>query len=152
MKYLILFLCFICCCVYGDVERTLSIIKPDAVERHLVGEIISRFEKNDLYVVAARMEHFTPEQVRGFYDVHKEKPFFDGLVEYMSSGPVMVMVLEGEDAIAKNREIMGATNPKNAAPGTIRWDFGQKLPRNTVHGSDAPETAKQEIDFFFGNE
>ena len=131
------------------MERTLSIIKPDAVVRNLIGEIISRFEKAGLRIVAARMERLTLEQGGEFYAVHKEKPFYEDLIEYISSGPIMVMVLEGEDSIAKNREIMGATNPKDAAPGTIRADFAESIDANSVHGSDATETAEQEINFFF---
>lgn len=131
------------------VERTISIIKPDAVAKNVIGEIYSRFEKAGLKIVAAKMMHLTREQAEGFYAVHKERPFFNDLVAFMTSGPVMVQVLEGEDAIAKNREVMGATNPKEAAPGTIRADFASTIDENAVHGSDAPETAKVEIDFFF---
>ncbi|WP_018138258.1 MULTISPECIES: nucleoside-diphosphate kinase [unclassified Thioalkalivibrio] len=133
-------------------ERTLSIIKPDAVSKNVIGEIYSRFEKAGLQVVAARMMQLSREQAEGFYDVHKERPFFNDLVEFMISGPVMVQVLEGEGAIAKNREIMGATNPKDAAPGTIRADFATSIDENAVHGSDAAETAAREIEFFFGND
>lgn len=124
------------------VERTLSIIKPDAVAKNAIGDIISRFEKAGLKVVGARMMHLSREQAEGFYDVHKERPFFNDLVEFMISGPALVQVLEGEDAIAKNRDIMGATNPKEAAPGTIRADFAVSIDENAVHGSDAPETAE----------
>jgi nucleoside-diphosphate kinase len=131
------------------VERTLSIIKPDAVAKNVIGEIYSRFEKAGLRIVAAKMLHLTKEQAGGFYDVHKERPFFNDLVEFMTSGPVVVQVLEGEGAIAKNREVMGATNPKEAAPGTIRADFAVSIDENAVHGSDAPETAAREIAFFF---
>ncbi|SCZ55484.1 nucleoside-diphosphate kinase [Thiohalomonas denitrificans] len=131
------------------VERTLSIIKPDAVAKNVIGDIYSRFEKAGLSIVAARMLQLSREQAEGFYAVHKERPFFKDLVEFMMSGPVMVQVLEGENAIAKNREVMGATNPKEAAPGTIRADFASSIGTNAVHGSDAPETAKQEIEFFF---
>ena len=131
-------------------ERTLSIIKPDAVAKNVIGEIYSRFEKGGLHIVAARMMHLTREQAEGFYAVHKERPFFADLVEFMMSGPVMVQVLEGENAIARNREIMGATNPKEAAPGTIRADFASSIDENAVHGSDAAETAQNEIAFFFG--
>lgn len=131
-------------------ERTLSIIKPDAVAKNVIGEIYSRFEKGGLHIVAARMMHLTREQAEGFYAVHKERPFFADLVEFMISGPVMVQVLEGENAIARNREIMGATNPKEAAPGTIRADFASSIDENAVHGSDAAETAQNEIAFFFG--
>ncbi|WP_018862406.1 nucleoside-diphosphate kinase [Thioalkalivibrio sp. ALJ3] len=133
-------------------ERTLSIIKPDAVSKNVIGEIYSRFEKAGLKIVAARMMQLSREQAEGFYDVHKERPFFNDLVEFMISGPVIVQVLEGEDAIAKNREIMGATNPKEAAPGTIRADFATSIDENAVHGSDAAETAAREIEFFFGND
>ncbi len=130
-------------------ERTLSIIKPDAVAKNLIGEIYSRFERAGLRIVAARMLHLTEEQAGEFYAVHRERPFFKDLVAFMTSGPVMVQVLEGEDAIAKNRELMGATNPKEAAPGTIRADFAETVDENAVHGSDAPETAAAEIAFFF---
>ncbi len=131
------------------IERTLSIIKPDAVGKNHIGEIYARFEKAGLRIVAAKMLHLTREQAEGFYAVHRERPFFNDLVEFMISGPVMVQVLEGEDAIAKNREIMGATDPKEAAPGTIRADFASSIDENAVHGSDAPETAAQEIAYFF---
>jgi nucleoside-diphosphate kinase len=131
------------------IERTLSIIKPDAVAKNVVGEIYSRFEKAGLRIVAAKMQHLSREQAEGFYAVHKERPFFKDLVGFMISGPVMVQVLEGENAIARNREIMGATNPKDAAPGTIRADFAVSIDENAVHGSDSPETAAQEIAFFF---
>jgi nucleoside-diphosphate kinase len=131
------------------VEKTLSIIKPDAVAKSLIGEINRRFEKAGLRVVAAKMKHLTKEEAQGFYAVHKERPFFNALVSFMSSGPVMIQVLEGENAIAKNRDIMGATNPKDAAKGTIRADFADSIDHNAVHGSDAPETAKQEIAYFF---
>lgn len=131
------------------IERTLSIIKPDAVAKNVIGEIIARFEKGGLRVAAAKMMHLTKAQAEKFYGVHSERPFFGGLVSFMSSGPVLVQVLEGENAIAKNREIMGATNPKDAAAGTIRKDFADSIDHNAVHGSDAPETAKEEIAFFF---
>lgn len=131
------------------VERTLSIIKPDAVAKNVIGEIYSRFEKAGLKIVAARMLHLSKEQAGEFYAVHKERPFYNDLVEFMTSGPVMVQVLEGENAISKNREVMGATNPQEAAPGTIRADFATTVDENAVHGSDAPETAKGEIAFFF---
>ena len=131
------------------IEQTFSIIKPDAVAKNVIGEIYSRFEKAGLRIVAARMLHLSKEQAGEFYAVHKERPFYGELVEYMTSGPVMVQVLEGEGAIAKNREVMGATNPKDAAAGTIRADFANDITENAVHGSDAPETAKQEIAFFF---
>lgn len=131
------------------VERTLSIIKPDAVAKNAIGEIYRRFEAAGLKIVAARMLQLSREQAEGFYDVHRERPFFNDLVEFMISGPVMVQVLEGEDAIAKNRELMGATNPEEAAPGTIRADFAETIDANAVHGSDAPETAASEVAFFF---
>ncbi len=131
------------------VERTISIIKPDAVAKNVIGEIYTRFEKAGLRIVAAKMMHLTREQAEAFYAVHKERPFFNDLVDFMTSGPVMVQVLEGEDAIARNREVMGATNPAEAAPGTIRADFAESIDENAVHGSDAPETAAAEIDFFF---
>ena len=134
-----------------SVEQTLSIIKPDGVEKNLIGEIYRRFEKAGLHIVAARMTHLTKKQAEGFYAVHKERPFFHDLVSYMTSGPVMVQVLEGESAINKNREIMGATNPADADAGTIRKDFAASIEENVVHGSDGPETAAQEIAFFFGD-
>jgi len=132
------------------IERTLSIIKPDAVAKNVIGEIYSRFEKAGLRVVAARMEHLSAEKAGEFYAVHKERPFYQDLVAFMTSGPVMIQALEGEDAIAKNREVMGATNPADAAPGTIRADFAQTVDENAVHGSDGTDTAKAEIEFFFG--
>lgn len=131
------------------IERTFSIIKPDAVAKNVIGQIIARFEQAGLCVVASRMIHMTKEQAGQFYAVHKDRPFYKDLCAYMSSGPVIVQVLEGENAIAKNREVMGATDPKKAAPGTIRADFAESIEANAVHGSDAPETAKQEIAFFF---
>ncbi|AHK79556.1 nucleoside diphosphate kinase [Ectothiorhodospira haloalkaliphila] len=131
------------------VEQTLSIIKPDAVAKNVIGEIYSRFEKAGLTIVAARMMQLSREQAEGFYAVHKDRPFFNDLVSFMISGPVMVQALEGEDAIAKNRELMGATNPKEAAPGTIRADFAVSIDENAVHGSDGADTAKQEIAYFF---
>lgn len=131
------------------VERTLSIVKPDAVAKNVIGEIYSRFEKGGLKIVAARMKHLTRAEAEEFYAVHRERPFFNDLVEFMTSGPVMVQVLEGDNAVAKNREVMGATNPKEAAPGTIRADFAESIDENAVHGSDAPETAAREIEFFF---
>ena len=131
------------------VERTLSIIKPDAVAKNVIGDIYSRFEKAGLQVIAARMLQLSREQAESFYDVHQGKPFFNDLVEFMTSGPVMVQVLEGADAINQNRTVMGATNPKEAEPGTIRADFATSIDANAVHGSDAPETAAREIDFFF---
>ena len=130
-------------------ERTLSIIKPDAVAADRIGAICSRFEEAGLKVVAARMLHATEAQARAFYAVHRERPFFASLVEFMTSGPIMVQVLEGEGAIARNRRIMGATNPAEAAPGTIRADFARSIDENAVHGSDGPDTAKEEIAFFF---
>jgi len=131
------------------IERTLSIIKPEAVARGLIGDILQKFEKSGLKIVAARLVWLSKERAEGFYAVHKERPFFAGLTQYMSSGPVLVSVLEGEGAISKNREIMGATDPAKAAEGTIRRQWGTDLERNAVHGSDAPETAAQEISFFF---
>ncbi|ADI38892.1 Nucleoside diphosphate kinase [Waddlia chondrophila 2032/99] len=133
-------------------ERTLSIIKPDGIGKNVVGEVISKLEKGGLKIVAAKMLHLTQEQAQGFYAVHKERPFFNDLVAFMTSGPVMVMVLEGDDAILKNREIMGATNPAEANPGTIRAEFATTIDENVVHGSDSPETAKTEINFFFSPE
>ena len=131
------------------VERTLSIIKPDAVAKNIIGKIYSRFEGNGLKIVAAKMKHLTREEAEGFYAVHKERPFFADLVKFMTSGPVMIQVLEGENAVAKNRELMGATNPKEAAPGTLRADFAEDKGRNAVHGSDSLENAAREIAFFF---
>ena len=132
------------------IERTLSIIKPDAVAKNIIGEIYRRFENNGLRIIAARMMQLSKAQAEGFYAVHRERPFYKDLVEFMTSGPVIVQVLEGENAINKNRELMGATNPKDAAPGTIRADFATTVDENAVHGSDGPDTAKQEIAFFFG--
>ncbi len=134
-----------------SVEQALSIIKPDGVQKNLVGEIVGRFEKAGLEIVAARMIHLSREQAEEFYAVHKERPFFNDLVSYMISGPVMVQVLQGESAINVNREIMGATNPADADPGTIRADFAASIEENIVHGSDGPDTALQEIAFFFGD-
>ncbi len=134
------------------IERTISIIKPDAVAKNVIGEIYNRFEKAGLQIVAARMEHLSEEKAGAFYAVHKERPFYGELVAFMTSGPVMVQVLEGEDAIQKYREIMGATNPAEAAPGTIRADFAKSIDENAVHGSDGPDTAKTEIEFFFGSD
>ena len=131
------------------VERTLSIIKPDAVAKNAIGQILARFEKAGLKVIAARMTHLSRREAEGFYAVHKGRPFFNDLVEFMISGPVMIQVLEGDNAIAKNRDLMGATDPKKAAPGTIRADFAQSIDANAVHGSDAPETAAVEIAYFF---
>jgi nucleoside-diphosphate kinase len=134
-----------------SVERTLSIIKPDAVAKNIIGEIYSRFEKAGLKIVEARMEYLSREQAEGFYAIHKERPFFNDLVKFMTSGPVMIQALEGENAIAMNRQLMGATNPAEAEPGTIRADFAKSIDANAVHGSDGPETAKTEIAYFFGN-
>jgi nucleoside-diphosphate kinase len=131
------------------VERTLSIIKPDAVAKNVIGEIYSRFEKAGLRIIAARMVHLSRNDAEGFYAVHRGRPFFKDLVEFMISGPVMIQALEGEGAIAKNRDLMGATDPKKADKGTIRADFAQSIDANAVHGSDAPETAATEIAFFF---
>ncbi|CAK0762443.1 nucleoside diphosphate kinase [Gammaproteobacteria bacterium] len=131
------------------IERTLSIIKPDAVAKNAIGAIIARLEQGGLRVIAARMEHLSREQAEGFYAVHRERPFYQDLVRFMTSGPVLVQVLEGENAITRNRELMGATNPKNAAPGTIRADFAANVEENAVHGSDGPETAAVEIAYFF---
>ena len=131
------------------IERTLSIVKPDGVGRNLIGEVLNRFEKAGLKVVAARMMHLSQKEAEGFYAVHRERPFFKDLVKFMISGPVIVQVLEGEGAIAKHREVMGATDPKKAAKGTIRADLAQSIDENIVHGSDAPETAAREIAYFF---
>ena len=131
------------------VERTLSIIKPDAVAKNVIGEIYSRFERAGLKIVAAKMTWLAQPDAEGFYAVHRERPFFRDLVEFMTSGPVMIQVLEGENAIAKNRDLMGATDPRKAAPGTIRADFARSIDANAVHGSDGPETAKTEIAYFF---
>jgi nucleoside-diphosphate kinase len=131
------------------VQRTLSIIKPDAVAKNVIGKIYSRFETNGLKVIAARMVHLSRQEAEGFYAVHKARPFFKDLVEFMISGPVMIQVLEGENAIQKNRDLMGATDPKKAEKGTIRADFAESIDANAVHGSDAPETAAGEIAYFF---
>ena len=131
-------------------ERTLSIIKPDAVKKNVIGEIISRFEKSGLIIENAMMVDLDKKEAEGFYEVHKDRPFFNDLVEFMTSGPVMVMVLEGENAVLKNRELMGATNPKEADSGTIRADFADSIDANAVHGSDSLENAAIEIDYFFG--
>ena len=131
------------------VERTLSIIKPDAIGKNAIGQILARFEAAGLKIIAARMMHLSRVQAEGFYEVHRERPFFRDLVGFMSSGPVLVQVLEGDDAIAKNRELMGATDPRKAAKDTIRADFAASIDANAVHGSDAPETARQEVAFFF---
>ncbi|SFM75216.1 nucleoside-diphosphate kinase [Thermodesulforhabdus norvegica] len=134
------------------MERTLSIIKPDAVSKGVMGKIIDRFEREGLKIVAMKMVKLTKEEAKAFYSVHRDKPFFDSLTDFMSSGPVVVMVLEGEKAIERNREIMGATNPKDAAPGTLRHQFATDVEKNAVHGSDAPETAQREIAFFFSEQ
>ncbi|HRJ52031.1 MAG TPA: nucleoside-diphosphate kinase [Candidatus Thiothrix moscowensis] len=131
------------------IEQTISIIKPDAVAKNVIGEIYSRFEKGGLRIVAAKMKHLSRKEAEGFYAVHKERPFFNDLVEFMTSGPVFVQVLEGENAVARNRELMGATNPKNADPGTIRADFAESIDENAVHGSDSLENAAIEIAYFF---
>ncbi len=131
------------------IERTLSIVKPDAVAKNVIGRIYAQFEEAGLTIIAARMTHLSQEQAEGFYSVHKERPFYNDLVSFMTSGPVMIQVLEGEGAIARNRELMGATNPADAAPGTIRALFANNVEENSVHGSDAPETARTEIEFFF---
>ncbi|MCZ6686875.1 MAG: nucleoside-diphosphate kinase [Gammaproteobacteria bacterium] len=133
------------------MERTLSIIKPDGVEKNIIGEICKRFEDGGLCIVASRMMHLTAGKAGEFYAVHKDRPFFAALVDYMSSGPVMAQVLEGENAILRNREIMGATDPADADPGTIRADFAASIESNVVHGSDGPDTAAWEISFFFGD-
>ncbi len=133
------------------VEQTLSILKPDAVAKNVIGQIYQRFEDAGLQIVAARMMHLTQAQAQEFYGVHKERPFFNDLVAFMTSGPVMVQVLEGENAIAKHRDVMGATNPAEAAPGTVRADFASSIDENACHGSDAAETAAQEIAFFFAD-
>ncbi|MCB1960685.1 MAG: nucleoside-diphosphate kinase [Rhodocyclaceae bacterium] len=131
------------------IERTLSIIKPDAVAKNVIGKIYQRFEDAGLKIIAAKLVHLSAQEAGQFYAVHKARPFYKDLVEFMTSGPVMIQVLEGEGAIAKNRELMGATNPKEAAPGTIRADFAESIDANAVHGSDAPETAAVEVAFFF---
>lgn len=131
------------------LERTLSIVKPDGVQKNLIGEVYRRFEKAGLRIIAARMVHLSQAQAEGFYAVHRERPFFKDLVRYMTSGPVIVQVLEGENAVARNRDIMGATDPKQAAAGTIRADLAASIEENVVHGSDAVETAAREIEFFF---
>lgn len=131
------------------LEQTLSIIKPDAVGQNQIGNIIEYFEREGLCVIGAKMAHLSKEQAGAFYAVHKDRPFFGELVDFMTSGPILIMVLEGENAIAKNRQIMGATDPSKASPGTIRGDFATSIDRNAVHGSDSPQTAKVEISFFF---
>ncbi len=132
-----------------SIQRTLSIIKPDAVAKNVIGKIYSRFEDAGLRIIAARMKHLSQSEAEGFYAVHRERPFFADLVEFMTSGPVIIQVLEGEDAIARHRAIMGATNPKDAEPGTIRADFADSVEANAVHGSDGPDTAATEIEYFF---
>jgi nucleoside-diphosphate kinase len=134
------------------IEQTLSIVKPDAVAKNLIGKILTRFEDAKLKVVAAKMVWLSKEEAESFYEVHKARPFYSALVKFMSSGPVLVQVLEGENAIALNRDIMGATNPADAKPGTIRADFAASIDENAVHGSDSPDTAKTEIEFFFPHE
>lgn len=136
-------------CCMAKIERTLSIIKPDGVQQGVIGNVLSRFETSGLRIAAMKMIHMTPQQVGGFYIVHKDRPFYGDLKEYMSSGPVVVLVLEGQDAISRNREIMGATDPREAAPGTIRADHAESIERNIVHGSDSPESASFEIPYFF---
>ena len=132
------------------IEQTLSIIKPDAVAKNVIGEIYTRFEKANLKIIKAMMVHLSKEEAEGFYSVHKEKPFFNDLVKFMTSGPVMIQALKGDNAVLKNRELMGATNPKEADPGTIRADFAESIDANAVHGSDSLENAKIEIEYFFG--
>ncbi len=134
------------------VQRTFSIVKPDATRRNITGKVIDKLETAGLKVVAQKRIHMTKDQAEGFYGVHKERPFFNDLVTFMTSGPVIVQVLEGENAVAKNREVMGATNPKDAEPGTIRAEFAESIEANSVHGSDAPETAAEEIKFFFSDD
>jgi nucleoside-diphosphate kinase len=131
------------------IERTFSIIKPDATRRNITGKIVDRLEQAGLRIIASKRIHMSRAQAEGFYAVHKERPFFNDLCTFMTSGPVVVQVLEGENAVAKNREVMGATNPKDAAPGTIRADFAESIEANSVHGSDGPDTAAQEIKYFF---
>ena len=135
-----------------STERTLSIIKPDAVGKNVIGKIISRFEENNLYLVAGKLVHLSDEMASGFYAEHEGKPFFKDLKKFMTSGPVFVQVLEGENAVQKNRDLMGSTNPKEAAPGTIRADFANSIDANAVHGSDSVESAKREIEYFFNTE
>ena len=135
-----------------SIERTLSIIKPDAVGKNVIGEIISRFEENNLYLVAGKLVHLSDKMASGFYAEHEGKPFFNDLKKFMTSGPVFVQVLEGENAVQKNRDLMGSTNPKEAAPGTIRADFANSIDANAVHGSDSAESAKREIEYFFNTE
>ncbi len=135
-----------------SIERTLSIIKPDAVGKNVIGKIISRFEENNLYLIAGKLVHLSDEMASGFYAEHEGKPFFNDLKKFMTSGPVFVQVLEGENAVQKNRDLMGSTNPKEAAPGTIRADFANSIDANAVHGSDSVESAKREIEYFFNTE
>ena len=135
-----------------SIERTLSIIKPDAVGKNVIGKIISRFEENNLYLVAGKLVHLSDEMASGFYAEHEGKPFFNDLKKFMTSGPVFVQVLEGENAVQKNRDLMGSTNPKEAPPGTIRADFANSIDANAVHGSDSVESAKREIEYFFNTE
>ena len=135
-----------------SIERTLSIIKPDAVGKNVIGKIISRFEENNLYLVAGKLVHLSDEMASGFYAEHEGKPFFNDLKKFMTSGPVFVQVLEGENAVKKNRDLMGSTNPKEAAPGTIRADFANSIDANAVHGSDSVESAKREIEYFFNTD
>ena len=135
-----------------SIERTLSIIKPDAVANNVIGKIISRFEENNLFLVAGKLVHLSDEMASGFYAEHDGKPFFNDLKKFMTSGPVFVQVLEGENAVQKNRDLMGSTNPKEAAPGTIRADFANSIDANAVHGSDSAESAKREIEYFFNTE
>ena len=135
-----------------STERTLSIIKPDAVGKNVIGKIISRFEENNLYLVAGKLVHLSDDMASGFYAEHEGKPFFNDLKKFMTSGPVFVQVLEGENAVQKNRDLMGSTNPKEAAPGTIRADFANSIDANAVHGSDSVESAKREIEYFFNTE
>ena len=134
------------------IERTISIIKPDAIGRNVIGEIYSRFEKGGLKIIAAKMKHLSKSDAEGFYAVHKDRPFFADLVDFMTSGPVMIQVLEGENAVSKNRELMGATNPSDADAGTIRADFAQSIDENAVHGSDSADNAKIEMDYFFNED
>ena len=136
----------------SNLEQTLSIIKPDAVGKNVIGKIISRFEENNLYLVAGKLVHLSDEMASGFYAEHEGKPFFNDLKKFMTSGPVFVQVLEGENAVQKNRDLMGSTNPKEAAPGTIRADFANSIDANAVHGSDSVESAKREIEYFFNTE
>lgn len=149
LSFLTAILCFLNASAFADNEQTLSIIKPDAVANRHVGAIINKFEKANLRIIALKMVRLSKQQAASFYEIHKSRPFFKDLVDFMISGPVVVMVLEGDSAVAKNREIMGATDPKKAAPGTIRAEFAESVTRNSVHGSDSLENAKKEILFFF---